>query len=453
MYELLRKYILKNGLKYFIETYGCQMNVHESEKIAGVLEGLGYKKAVDKQKADIIIFNTCCIRQHAEARLRGNVGALKKHKTEVPESVIAVGGCMMQQHGVAEKLQKRFPFVDIVFGTNDVHRLESLINDAIFEGKCAACIENDESVIEDLPVKRSGEGNAYVNIIYGCNNYCSYCVVPYVRGRERSRRYEDILKEIRELNGQGITEVTLLGQNVNSYGKNLESGGLSFPQLLEMIDGETEIKRIRFMTSHPKDMTDDLIGCFGRLGSLCEHIHLPVQSGSDKILKDMNRKYTGGHYMELVRKLRERVPDIAITTDIIVGFPGETESDFNQTMELVRKVRFDAAYTFAYSSRPMTKAASMPEHIDKQEKAQRLKMLNALIKECMFEKNRAYLGKDVEVLVEGISPRDKEEVYGRTRTGKTVVFRGKADEAGKYLKIKIDEVKAHTLHGIRREKG
>lgn len=452
MDNALKKYISENKLNYFIETYGCQMNEHESEKLAGILEDLGYRPEREKTKADLIVFNTCCVREHAEARLYGNVGALKDHKENVPGAVIAVFGCMMQQGKAAEKLQKRFPFIDMVFGTNHMHLFETMLYDALIEKRKVINAEPDETMIEGLPAKRNGAYSAYVNIIYGCNNFCSYCIVPYVRGKERSRRPEDILNEIHGLCGAGVSEITLLGQNVNSYGNDLDIG-ITFPALLELIDKETDIKRIRFMTSHPKDLTDELISCYGRLESLCEHIHLPVQSGSDEILKRMNRHYSTNHYLDLIGKLRRRVPEIAISTDIIVGFPGETERDFYDTIELAEKVRFDAAYTFAFSSRRLTEAASMPDQIQKDEKAGRLFILNALVTEIMKERNNEYLGREVEVLVEAPSRRNNSELRGRTRTAKTVTFSGSADMTGKLITVKIDKIKEHTLHGVSKSEG
>lgn len=451
MNDTLKKYITENELGYYIETYGCQMNEHESEKLAGLLEDMGYKPAEEKSKADLIVFNTCCVREHAEARLYGNVGALKDHKEIVPGALVAVFGCMMQQEDAAQKLQKRFPFIDIVFGTNHMHLLESMINNALIVKQSVINVESNETITEGLPAKRRSAYSAFVNIIYGCNNFCSYCVVPFVRGRERSRKPDDIINEISRLCDTGAAEITLLGQNVNSYGKDIEFG-TTFPRLLERIDKETDIKRIRFMTSHPKDLTDELISCYGRLESLCEHIHLPVQSGSDEILKKMNRHYTTAHYMELIGKLRQRVPDIAISTDIIVGFPGETEDDFNDTIELVKSVRFDAAYTFAYSKRRLTKAAAMPDQIEKNIKAGRLSKLNALVAEIMKERNNEYSGRDVEVLAETLSRRSENELCGRTRTAKTVTFSGSAEELGNLITIKIDKIKEHTLHGVRPSK-
>ncbi|MGI5849320.1 MAG: tRNA (N6-isopentenyl adenosine(37)-C2)-methylthiotransferase MiaB [Christensenellales bacterium] len=448
MNDILKKHIVENDLTYYIETYGCQMNAHESEKVAGILESLGYSTAKAKAKADLIVFNTCCIREHAEEKLFGNLGALKDHKAAVAGAVIAVCGCMMQQPEIADKIIKRFPFVDIVFGTNHLQSIASMLCDVLIKNRRALSIELDETIIEGLPAVRNSTHSAFVNIIYGCNNFCTYCVVPFVRGRERSRRSAEILKEINLLCRQGVTEVTLLGQNVNSYGKDLKDD-LSFPQLLKRIDEETDIKRLRFMTSHPKDLTEELINCYGRLNSLCEHIHLPVQSGSDRILDRMNRCYTKAHYIGLVKMLRQRVPNIAITTDIIVGFPGETEDDFVDTLDLVASVQYDAAYTFAYSSRALTKAASMPDHLDKQTKSERLARLNALVSDSMVHKNSQYLNKIVKVLIDGCSKRDENEVSGMTRTAKSVSFKGNAKEIGCYVNVKIDAVKAHTLHGMR----
>ena len=446
--EELKQLIENNGLTYHIETFGCQMNVHESEKIAGVLEGLGYKPSESKATADLLLFNTCCVREHAEARLSGHIGALKDHKADKSFGVLAVCGCMMQQKDTAQKLMRRFPFVDMVFGTNSIHKLESLLEDVLLREKRAYCVEEDISIVEDIPVRRDGGPCAFVNIIYGCNNFCTYCIVPYVRGRERSRRADDIVDEIKRLCDEGVSEITLLGQNVNSYGNDLDES-ISFPRLLRRIDAETNIRRIRFMTSHPKDMSDELIACYGDLPSLCEHIHLPVQSGSDDVLKRMNRRYTRAHYLELIDKLRARVPDIAITTDIIVGFPGETEKDFEDTLSLVSEVQFDAAFTFAYSKRKLTKAADMPEQIDKAVKSERLARLNALVTELQRNSISAYRGRDVEVLTEGISERNPSMVIGRTRTAKTVHFPGDSSDIGRLINVHIDEVLAHTLRGKR----
>ena len=448
MTDELREYIAKNALTYYIETYGCQMNDHDSERMSGILESLGYCRAEGKQEANLILFNTCCIREHAEARLMGNLGALKKHKQEVKNSVIGVCGCMMQQKDTAQKIKRRFSFVDMIFGTNKLHLLPQMLHDVLIEAKRAVVVDEDETIVEGIPARRNKAHSAYVNIIYGCNNFCTYCIVPYVRGRERSRSSSDIIQEIKTLCDNGVKEVTLLGQNVNSYGKDL-SDDLSFAQLIRAIDKQTKIKRIRFMTSHPKDLTDELIECYGDVKSLCEHIHLPVQSGSNTVLKAMNRRYTRQHYLSLIEKLRNRVPDIAITTDIIVGFPGETQEEFEETVELAKQVGYDAAYTFAYSSRKMTKAAEMDGHIDKKIKAERLAKLNKVISQSVLNNNEAYLSKTVEVMVDDVSKRGDGEVTGRTRSSKTVNFSGSEEDIGKLISVKIDKVKVHTLHAVR----
>lgn len=444
----LKKHIGENNLTYFIETYGCQMNSHESEKIAGVLESLGYLPAGDKNNANLLMYNTCCIRQHAEAKLNSNIGALKDYKNSVKGAVIAVCGCMMQQEGAAKKLMNRFPFVDMAFGTNAIHRLGQMLSAVLLDGKRAVATDEDETIIEGIPVKRAKKAGAYVNIIYGCDNFCSYCVVPYVRGRERSRNVNDILAEINQLCGKGITEITLLGQNVNSYSDGTKDGG-AFARLIRRIDKETDIKRVRFMTSHPKDMSADLIECFGGVQSLCEHIHLPVQSGSSRVLSAMNRGYSRERYLDLLYRLKERVPYLAVTTDIIVGFPGETDEDFELTLSLVKEARFDAAYTFAYSPRKMTKAAAMQNQLSNRVKSERLEVLNKLIKDIMRQKNNEYLGKTVEVLADSVSKRSYNEISGRTRTAKTVNITGTKEDIGKYINVTVDKVMAHTLKGIR----
>ena len=424
------------------------MNVHDSEKVAGVLESLGYTGAETAGEADLILFNTCCVREHAEARLYGNVGALKYHKDARPGAVIGVCGCMMQQPDAAKKLMRRFSFVDIAFGSNDIHHLPTMLHDVLIEGQRVQYVDDDETIVEGLPSVRRSSHSAFVNIMYGCNNFCTYCIVPFVRGRERSRRSSDIIDEINTLCEGGAKEITLLGQNVNSYG-NDTGDDLSFPELLERIDKDTDTKRLRFMTSHPKDLTDALIGCYGRLDCLCEHIHLPVQSGSDAVLGRMNRRYTRAHYLGLVQRLRERVPDIAITTDIIVGFPGETEEEFEQTLSLADAVRFDAAYTFAYSKRRLTKAAKMTGHLDHPTKAGRLARLNGVITKHMKEQNEKYLGRTVTVLADSVSRRTDDEISGRTRSLKMVTFKGSEDEIGSFVDVKIDRVMAHTLRGVR----
>ena len=343
-------------LGYHIETYGCQMNVRDSETMAGLLESLGMRRAASMQEADVIVFNTCCVRDHAERRVFGNVGFTRLIKEERPDAVIAVCGCMMQQREVAVRLFDRFPFVSLVFGTHVLHRLPEMIRRALAGERLCVTDEDDLSIVEGLPARRAPGQSAFVNIMFGCNNFCTYCIVPYVRGRERSRTPEAVEQEVRALAQEGYTEITLLGQNVNSYGRGLPEG-TDFPALLRRLNGVDGIRRIRFMTSHPKDLSDGLIEAMATLDKVCPHIHLPLQSGSDAVLQAMNRRYTREQYAATVAKLRAAVPEVELTTDIIVGFPGETEEDFLDTMDMMRRIGFAAAYTFQYSPRAGTRAA------------------------------------------------------------------------------------------------
>ena len=362
--QIIKERTENKNLKYHIVTYGCQMNVHDSEKLAGMLHEMGYEETSEQNEANLILFNTCCVREHAEQRVYGNVGALRTLKQADPNLIIGVCGCMMQQEEVAAEIVRKFPFVDIVFGTHNLHRFPQLLLQAMDSAHTVVEILNEEGeVIEGLPMQRSDGVSAWTTIMYGCNNFCSYCIVPYVRGRERSRKPEDIIDEISALADKGYMEVTLLGQNVNSYGKDLGEGYL-FPDLLRDINKISGIERIRFMTSHPKDLSPELISAMAECEKVCEHLHLPVQAGSNRILKKMNRCYTREDYMDLVYKIREAIPDIALTTDIIVGFPGETEEDFLDTLDLMEKVRYDSAFTFIYSTRRGTPAAKMKEQID-----------------------------------------------------------------------------------------
>ena len=348
------------GLKYHIVTYGCQMNAHDSETIAGILERMGMTKAAEREDADLVMYNTCCVRENAERRALGNVGWLKELKKVKPALMIGVCGCMVQQSGMAEKLIKRYPFVDLAFGTHNLHELPAMLT-GLLDGRqrVVNVTDTDGIIAEGMPVKRVSSLQAYVTIMYGCNNFCSYCIVPYVRGRERSREPGDILREVEALKADGVREIMLLGQNVNSYA----GGGMDFAGLLREVD-EIGIERVRFMTSHPKDLSDRLIEVMAGSRHICHQLHLPVQHGSDRILEAMNRRYTRAHYLELVGRLRAAMPDIGLTTDLIVGFPGETEEDFAETLSLVREVRYDSAYTFIYSPRQGTVAADMPGQID-----------------------------------------------------------------------------------------
>ena len=443
----LKSRVSGSGLKYHIVTYGCQMNVHDSEQLAGMLSEIGYEETDDQQEADLILFNTCCVRENAELRVYGNVGALKSCKQANPDRIIGVCGCMMQQKEVSDDIVRKFPFIDLVFGTHNLHRFPSLLLKTLDSDRTVMEIPDSEGeIIEHIPIRRAPGVSAWVTIMYGCNNFCSHCIVPYVRGRERSRQPGDILEEIGELTEEGYQEITLLGQNVNSYGKNLEDPYL-FPMLLRDIDKINGIERIRFMTSHPKDLSDDLIRTMAECGKVCEHLHLPIQAGSNRILNAMNRKYTRESYLKLVGRIRQAIPDIALTTDIIVGFPGETEEDFRETLDMIRQVEYDSAYTFMYSPRTDTPAARKKEQLSMGEKKERLSRLNALQNEISRAKNQEYDGRIVEVLVEGPSKNKPDVLTGRTRTNKTVNFMGGMDLVGQLLKVRITGVHSWSLKG------
>lgn len=432
---------------YYIETWGCQMNEEDSEKLAGMLQAMGYKPTEQKNNADLIVFNTCCVRENAELKVYGNLGALKSLKKKKPDLIIAVCGCMMQQQGIAENIKKKYPFVSLIFGTHNVHRFPELVNNAMQSQNTVMDIQDSEGeIVEGVPIIRESGVKALVTVMYGCNNFCTYCIVPYVRGRERSREPEDIINEVRKLGEQGYKEVTLLGQNVNSYGRGL-SGDMTFAKLLSMLNDVEGIERIRFMTSHPKDLSDELIFAMRDLNKVCKHIHLPLQSGSTRLLKLMNRKYSKEKYMEIADKLKSQVPGIAITTDIIVGFPGETEEDFNETLDIVEKVGFDSAFTFLYSPRKGTPAADMPGQIDEETMHNRFNRLVDALNRIGYEKNREYEGKVVEVLVEGPSKNDETKLMGRTDTGKLVNFEGEPGIIGEIVHVNITEAQTWSLNG------
>ena len=432
------------GLKYYIETYGCQMNEHDSEKIAGMLVRCGYTKAETKADADFILFNTCCVREHAEKRTFGNVGFIKELKQENPRLLLGVCGCMMQQKDVAKRLYSRFPFVDLIFGTHELKNFPLMLEKLLDEQRVFRVTDSDGEVIEGLPTVREPGFSTFINIMYGCNNFCTYCIVPYVRGRERSRKPQDIVNEVREVANAGYTEVTLLGQNVNSYSYD----GMDFPALLELVHNEVpELPRIRFMTSHPKDLSDGLIAAMAKLDRVCKHIHLPVQSGSTKILKHMNRRYTADDYLLLVDKLRQNVPNVEITTDIIVGFPGETEEDFEATCELVRKVGYSNAYTFAYSPREGTVAAAMQDQIPEEIKKQRLNKLNSVLAETIPSNNEKYIGFVGEILAEGVDRRGEPLLFGKLSNFKMVYVEGDESLVGSFVKVKVDGYRFNSLFG------
>jgi len=436
-----------NDRLFYIETWGCQMNEEDSEKLSGMLKRLGYSKTEDREKAKIIIFNTCCVRENAELKVYGNLGRLKKQKAENPDLIIAVCGCMMQQKGVAEELIKKYPFVDIIFGTHNSYKFPEYLNRVKQENKSIIEImDKEEGIVEGIPVDRESCTKAFVTIMYGCNNYCTYCIVPYVRGRERSREPEKIIDEIKGLVAEGYKEVTLLGQNVNSYGKELEQK-VSFAELLVKINEIPSLERVRFMTSHPKDLTEEVIEAISNCDKLCEQIHLPVQSGSSRILNKMNRHYDREIYLDLIKMIKKRIPGVAISTDIIIGFPGETEDDFLETLSLVKEVEFDSAYTFIYSKRKGTPAFSLKDQITDEVKHERFNRLVEVVNYCSRKKNQEYEGKTVEVLVEGLSKNDENKIMGRTRSGKLVNFPGAPGDVGKLINVKIVKANSFSLVG------
>ncbi|WP_066873720.1 tRNA (N6-isopentenyl adenosine(37)-C2)-methylthiotransferase MiaB [Clostridium mediterraneense] len=432
---------------FFIETYGCQMNEEDSEKLSGMLKAIDYIETDKKDDADIVILNTCCVRENAENKVLGNLGELKKLKKKNPNTVIAICGCMMQQKEMADKILFKYPFVDIIFGTHNSYKFPEYLNRVIQEKIQIKEIKNkEEGIIEGIPIDRKSDIKAFVTIMYGCNNFCTYCIVPYVRGRERSRKPEEIEREIIDLVSKGYKEITLLGQNVNSYGKGLDEQ-INFAELLRRINKIDGLERIRFMTSHPKDISDSLIKAIKECDKVCEQIHLPVQSGSNKILKDMNRHYTREQYLEIIRKIRNEIPGVSITTDIIVGFPGESEKDFNDTLELVKEVKYDSAFTFIYSRRNYTPADRMTNQIEDSIKHKRFNKLLEVVNNNAISSNLTYEGQIVEVLVEGLSKNNNKILSGRIRNGKLINFIGDKSLIGKLVNIKVTKAKAFSLYG------
>ncbi len=432
---------------FHIQTFGCQMNEHDSETLAGMLEQLGYIENKNKKAAHIAIINTCSVRDNADKRFFGTLGELKKVKEDRPDVVVAVCGCMMQQQHIIDTLKAKYPWVDLIFGTHNIHEFPRLLTNVLNErSKVIDVWENGGDIIEGLPAKRMYPFKAFVNIMYGCNNFCTYCIVPYTRGRERSRRPEEIVNEVKELVASGVKEITLLGQNVNSYG-NGSGFTVDFADLIYILNDIEGLERIRFMTSHPKDLSDKLIQAYKDCEKLCNYIHLPVQSGSTEILKRMNRKYTKEEYLLLIEKLKAAVPEIAITTDFIVGFPGETEEDFEETLDLVKQVRFDSAFTFLYSIRKGTPAENYTEQVPESVKHERFNRLVDLLNEIAAEKNKACEGRVLRVLVEGPSKTDSKTFTGRTESAKIVNFKGTSDLAGQIVAVKITEGKTFSLFG------
>ena len=432
---------------FYIATYGCQMNEEDSEKLSGMLKRIGYTRTENKEEASIILFNTCCVRENAENKVFGNLGALKKLKEKNKDLIIGICGCMMQQKGMADKILSKFPYVNIIFGTHNAYKFPEYLNRVKTEGVQVKEIFNKETdIVEGIPVDRESDVKAYVTIMYGCNNFCTYCIVPYVRGRERSRKPEEILKEIKDLVSKGYKEITLLGQNVNSYGKGLEED-IDFAKLLRMINEVEGLERVRFMTSHPKDLNEDVILAIKECDKLCEQIHLPVQSGSDRILKEMNRHYDRKHYMGLIEKIKKEIPDVTITTDIIVGFPGETEEDFEDTLSLVNEVKYDSAFTFIYSRRNHTPADKMENQVPDSVKHERFNRLVDAVNKAVIENNKKYEGRTLEVLVEGKSKNDDTKLMGRSRNGKLVNFEGDESLIGTLVDLKIVRAQPFSLIG------
>lgn len=436
-------------VSYHVVTYGCQMNAHDSEKLSGMLRDMGMTEAADRTEADFVIFNTCCVRDNAERRALGNVTWLKEVRKKNPKLIIGVCGCMIQQPGMAEKILKQYKFVDLAFGTSNLYKLPELLYKTLNSDRAVVVVEDEDTIAEKLPIKRLRNDAAYITVMYGCDNFCSYCIVPYVRGRERSREMEAILTEARELKASGVKEIMLLGQNVNSYGKGLD-GDVSFAKLLRELDA-IGIERIRFMTSHPKDLSDELIQVMGECKHILPQFHLPVQHGNDEILRRMNRRYTREQYLDKVRKLREAVPGIGLTTDIIVGFPGETEEQFLDTLSIVQEVGYDSAFTFIYSPRTGTVAAGMPDQITEEVATDRIKRLIAAQEEGQRKAMARFIGMEEEVLVEGLSRRSNKQVSGHGRHGVGITLPGTEEDIGKIIRVRVTAMKNNTLAAERIE--
>ena len=442
--------INKRKPKYMIQTFGCQMNEHDSENLAGMLDAMGYEATLMTNDCDLIIYNTCAVRENAELKVYGNLGHLKLAKRKNPDLKIAVCGCMMQQPHVVKEIKSRYKHVDLVFGTHNLHKFPELLTNTMDSDKLLVDVwDVDGEVVEGLRSSRKFELKAFVNIMYGCNNFCTYCIVPYTRGRERSRTPEDIINEIKDLAAKGTKEITLLGQNVDSYGKTLEED-ITFAELLRMVNEIEGIERIRFMTSHPKDISDEVIYAMRDCDKVCEFLHLPVQCGSSRLLKKMNRHYTKEDYLRIIEKAKAEIPDIAFSTDLMIGFPGETEEDLLDTIDVVEKVKYDNAFTFIYSKREGTPAAKMEDQIPEDVKHERFNRVLSKVNEILVDLNASYVGKTVEVLIEGKSKTDESKFTGRTRQNKLVNFTVKNPEAnllGTLMNVKITESNTFSLVG------
>ena len=439
-----RKYGRK--LTACVVTFGCQMNFKDSEKLMGILSEIGYEET-DDEHADLVLYNTCTVRENANLKIYGRLGYLSKIKEKNPEMIIGLCGCMMQEEHVVKKLNKSYKFIDIIFGTHNVFVLAQLLYERLSSGhKVEDIWDGTTEIVEDLPSVRKYDFKSGVNIMFGCNNFCSYCIVPYVRGRERSREPQEIIKEIKELVSNGVVEVMLLGQNVNSYGKTL-SNPISFAQLLKEVEKVEGLKRIRFMTSHPKDLSDELIDVMAHSTKICKQMHLPLQSGSDRLLKDMNRHYTKEQYLNIVDKLRKAIPDIGLTTDIIVGYPGETEEDFEETLDVVRKARYDSAFTFIYSKRSGTPAAEREDQISEDVIKDRFDRLLALVNEISKEKTDLLEGTTQSVLVEEVNKKMDGYVSGRLSNNSIVHFKGCRELIGSIVNVRLNEAKGFYYMG------
>lgn len=451
--EKAKKYVAQKSeeagrpLTFCVTTFGCQMNARDSEKLVGILEQIGYVEETEEEKADFVIYNTCTVRENANLRVYGRLGQLKRVKKTNPHMMIGLCGCMMQEPQVVEKLKKSYRFVDIIFGTHNIYKFAELIAKRFESDEMVIDIWKDtDKIVEDLPSERKFSFKSGVNIMFGCNNFCSYCIVPYVRGRERSRNPKDIIREIERLVADGVVEVMLLGQNVNSYGKNLEHP-MTFAHLLQEIEKIEGLERIRFMTSHPKDLSDELIEVMKHSKKICKHLHLPVQSGSSRILEKMNRRYTKEKYLDLVEKIKTAVPDISLTTDIIVGFPGETEEDFQETLDVVRKVRYDSAFTFIYSKRTGTPAAAMEDQVPEDVVKDRFNRLLKEVQEISAEVCKVHTGTVQKALVESVNDHDSHLVTGRLSNNILVHFPGTSDLIGKIVDVSLDECKGFYYIG------
>lgn len=449
-YKIEDKFLnLGKGRTYYVKTYGCQMNEHDSENIKAMLEELGYEECDTYQNADLILLNTCSIRENAHNKAFGMLGRLKHLKEEKPNLMIGLCGCMAQEEGVVQEIMNHYRFVNFVFGTHNIHHLPSILYDAIHSEKQEIEVLSKEgNIVEDIPVKRANKYKAFVNIIYGCDKFCTYCIVPFTRGKQRSREPIDIIHEVEELVRDGYQEVTLLGQNVNAYGKDFKDKEYGLSDLLKSV-ALTGIPRVRFMTSHPWDFTDRMIDVIRDYPNIMPSIHLPVQSGSSRILKLMGRRYTKESYLDLFHKMKEKIPNVSISTDIIVGFPGESEEDFKETLSLVEECKFDNAFTFVFSKREGTAVCKLEDTTPLEEKNERLYRLNEVVNKYFLENNQKLIGKCVPVLVEGVNRSGKTSLYGYTDTNKLINFDGDTSLIGKIIPVKVTDAKTWSLDGER----